>query len=162
MDDVTMEDLLEEIRAELALSSETETELLQEIRSHLEDAVATAKMKGMDERSALLKAAERFGVKEAGKELQKVHAAWESADAIIACALPVLAALVLRWLIFAPDGTALGWPELLVRPAFWVVALAVLLAPMIRFRRWRYALVGWALFWVISVIFVAFPAMGDW
>lgn len=159
---MTIDDLLDAIHAELALSSETENELLQEIRAHLEDAVADARMKGMDERSALLKAAERFGGKEAGVELQKVHAAWESADAIVACALPVLAALVLRWLIFAPDGTALGWPELLVRPAFWIVALAALLAPMIQFRRWRYALVGWALFWVLSVIFVAFPAMGDW
>ncbi len=162
MDDMTMEDVLEAIHAELALSSETEHELLQEIRTHLEDAVAEARMTGMDERSALLKAAERFGVREVGAELQKVHVAWESADAIVACALPVLAALVLRWLIFAPDGTALGWPELLVRPAFWVVAMAALVAPVIQFHRWRYALVSWGLFWIISVVFVAFPAIGDW
>jgi len=159
---VVIDDVLESIRADLDLSRETEYELLEEIRTHLEDAVADAVTAGKDKELALLKAAEKFGVAEVGSELQRVHVAWESADAIVACALPVLAALILRWLIFAPDGSALGWPELLARPAFWIVAVVALLVPLLQFRQWRYALVGWGLFWILSVIFVAYPAIRNW
>lgn len=162
MSDQEMDHILERLQARLNLSSETERELLEEMRTHLEDAVADAKAAGIDEKTALLGAAERFGLDEAGSELQKLHQGWESADAIIACALPVLAALVLRWLIFAPDGTALGWPELLVRPVFWLVAVVALLVPLIRFSRWRYALVGWGLFWTLTVLFITFPAISRW
>ena len=162
MSDQEMDHILERLQARLNLSSETERELLEEMRTHLEDAVADAKAAGIDEKTALLGAAERFGLDEAGSELQKLHQGWESADAIIACALPVLAALVLRWLVFAPDGTALGWPELLVRPAFWLVAVVALLVPLIRFSRWRYALVGWGLFWALTVLFITFPAISRW
>ncbi len=162
MSDPDMEPILEHLRSRLNLSSETERELLEEIRTHLEDAADDARAAGMDEETALMKAAERFGLDESGSELQKLHQGWESADAIIACALPVLGALVLRWLIFAPDGTALGWPELLVRPAFWLVAVIALLVPLIRFSRWRYALVGWGLFWTLTVLFITFPAISRW
>lgn len=158
----SVDHILERVRAELALSSETEQELLEEIRSHLEDAIVDARAQGMDEESAMLKAVERFGLEDIGSELRKVHQPWESADAIIASALPVLAALILRWLIFAPDGTALGWQELLARPALWIVAIAALFVPLIRFRQWRYALVAWGLFWALSIIFVTFPAIRDW
>ncbi len=162
MNTTNIDHILGLIKHKLDLSSQTENELVEEIRTHLEDAVADARSKGMDEEKALLKAAGEFGIDEVGEELQKVHAAWESTDAIMACALPVLAALVLRWIIFAPDGTYLGWPELLIRPAFWVVAVVALLAPLIQFRQWRYALVSWTLFWVLSIIFVAYPVIRDW
>jgi hypothetical protein len=159
---LTIDHVLALIRVRLDLSKETEHELLAEMRTHLEEAVAQAQAKGIDEEVALLKAAEKFGLDQVGPELQEVHAAWESADAILAAALPVVCALVLRWLVFAPDGTALGWPELLNRPAFWIVSLAALLLPLLQFRRWRYALVAWCFFWVITVAFVALPVVGRW
>ncbi len=65
----------------------------------------------------------------------------------------MICALLLRWLVFAPDGTALGWQQVLGRPAFWMVALAALLVPLLKFERWRYALVSWGFFWIITVIF---------
>jgi hypothetical protein len=71
----------------------------------------------------------------------------------------VVCALVLRWLAFAPDGTALGWPQLLSRPAFWIVALAALFVPLLKFERWRYALATWVLFWGLTVLFVMLPAL---
>jgi hypothetical protein len=159
---LTVDDLLRRIASQLDLSSETEHELLAEMRTHLEEAAATAQAKGHDEQTALLKAAEQFGLEEAGAELQAVHQPWESADAILACALPVLCAIVLRWLIFAPDGSALGWPELLARPAFWIVSVVALLVPLFHFHRWRYALIGWCFFWLLSILFVAFPAIRSW
>jgi len=151
--------VLEQVRAQLDLDAETEYELLAELRGHLEDAVAAARARGLDEEAALAEAAARFGVDEVGRELQAAHVGWGTADGVVAAGMPVLCALILRWLVFAPDGTAVGWREVLVRPAFWAVALAALLVPLLRFPRWRYALISWAFFWVMSVIFFALPAV---
>ena len=145
------------IRAQMDLDSETEHEVLEEIRSHLEEAVTEARKQGLDERAALAEAAARFGVEEVGAELQQVHAGWGTADAVIAAGLPVVCALVLRWLVFAPDGTAIGWPQLLTRPVFWVIAAASLLVPLLKFGRWRYALLAWVFFWAITVVFSTWP-----
>jgi hypothetical protein len=136
------------------LDRETEHEVLEEIQSHLEEAVAKAQAQGVDESTALSEAAARFGVEEVGTTLQAVHAGWGTADAVIAAGLPVVCTLVLRWLVFAPDGTALGWSQVLTRPAFLVVALSALLVPVLKFERWRYALVSWGFFWLMTVIFV--------
>jgi hypothetical protein len=156
---MNVDDVLDSIRARLDLEAETEHELLEEVRAHLEDAVAAARARGLDEEAALAEAAARFGVEEVGRELQAAHVGWGTADGIVAAALPVVCALVLRWLVFAPDGTAVGWREVLVRPAFWVIAVAALAVPLLRFPRWRYALVSWAFFWVLSMIFFAWPAL---
>lgn len=159
---LTIPRVLAAIRAEMDLTRETERDLLEEIEGHLEDALAAAVERGEDEEQALLDVVEAFGLAEVGQALQAVHAPWESADAIIACALPVLAALILRWLVFAPDGSAIGWEALLVRPAFWVTAMAILLIPIIHFRRWSYALVSWGFFWAVTIIFMTLPNIQKW
>ncbi len=155
-----LDGLVARIGAHMDLDSEAEHEVLAEIRDHLEEAVAAAQAEGLDEAQALARAAANFGLEEeVGRELQAAHAGWGTADAVIAAALPVVSALILRWLVFAPDGTALGWPELLNRPAFWIVALAALFIPVLKFERRRYALVTWLLFWGLTVIFVTLPAL---
>ena len=152
--------LLERIRAQLELDSETENEILTELRDHLEEAVTQAQSKGLDEADALSDAASRLGLEEEiGQALQSTHAGWGTADAVVAAALPVICALILRWLAFAPDGTALDWPQLLSRPAFWLIAVLALLIPALRFERWRYAIVTWVLFWGLTVTFVVLPAL---
>lgn len=156
---MSIDHVLEQIRAQLDLDAEKEHELLEELRGHLEDAVATARARGLDEDAALAEAAAHFGVEKVGQELQAAHLGWGTADGVVATALPVVCALVLRWLVFAPDGTAVGWQEVLVRPMFWVISVAALLLPLLRFPRWRYALVSWTFFWVLSVIFFALPAL---
>jgi hypothetical protein len=155
-----VEALLARVAAEMDLDRETEHEVLAEIRDHLEEAVAAARAEGLDEAKALARAAACFGLEsEVGRQLQAVHAGWGTADAVVAAALPVVCTLVLRWLVFAPDGTALGWPQLLGRPAIWIVALAALLVPALKFERWRYALATWAIFWALTLLFVALPAL---
>jgi hypothetical protein len=150
---------LDAIAAQMDLDVETEHEILDEVRDHLEMAVEQARSEGLDQAEALSRVAARFGVgEEVGRALQAAHAGWGTADAVVAAALPVICALVLRWLAFAPDGTALGWPQLLARPSFWVVALAALLVPLLRFERWRYALAAWVFFWALTVLFVTLPA----
>jgi hypothetical protein len=155
-----IDDLVARVSIQMDLDSEIEREVLAEIRDHLEEALAEARVCGLDETGALAQVAARFGMEEEiGQDLQEAHAGWGTADAVAAAALPVICALILRWLAFAPDGTALGWPQLLSRPAFWIVALIALIIPMLRFERWRYALVAWVVFWGLTVLFVAWPAM---
>jgi len=155
-----VEQLLQQIRAQMDLDSETEHEVMAEIRAHLEEALSEARAHGLDEGEALAEVARRFGSsEEIGRDLQQAHAGWGTADGVVAAGLPVVCALVLRWLVFAPDGTALGWPELLNRPSFWVVALTMLLIPLLKFGRWRYAVAGWVIFWGLTVLFVTWPAL---
>lgn len=151
--------ILARLRAQMDLDSETEHELLEEMRCHLEDAAASAQEQGLDEGQALAQAAARLDVDHMGAGLQDVHAGWSTADAVFAAGLPVMLALVLRWLVFAPDGSAIGWQQILARPAFWVIAVVALLVPLLKFGRWRYGLVSWAFFWVISVVFALLPAL---
>lgn len=158
----TIDSILNQIRRELNLSSETEREVLAEIRTHFEDAVADGRQQGLDEVEALAHAAEQFGVTVTSQALKQVHLQWESADAVIACIIPTAAALVLRWLTFAPDGSAIGWQNLLLRPAFWVVALVCLLIPILQFSQWRFAMISWGIFWFFTVIFVTLPNVQSW
>ena len=60
--------------------------------------------------------------------------------------------MTLRWFVFAPDGTYVGWQEMLAKPAFWALAALALLIPLWRLPRRRYALVSWAIFWALSVL----------
>ncbi|MFW6135381.1 MAG: permease prefix domain 1-containing protein [Chloroflexota bacterium] len=146
-----VDEALERVRAQLNLDAETEYELLEEIRSHLEEAMADARTRGLDEEEALAEAAARFGVEEVGQELQATHEGWGALEGIAAAALPVLFALLLRWLVFDPAGTFVGWEQMVSRPVFWVIAAAALLVPLLRFPRRRYALISWAVFWGLSV-----------
>jgi len=159
VDNTDVEQLLTRIRAQMDLDSETEGEVLAEIRLHLEEAMAEARAEGLDKAEGLAQVMARFGVEEQiGQQLQATHAGWGTANAVIAAGLPVVCALVLRWLAFAPDGTALGWPELLNRPSFWVVAVVLLLIPLLKFGRWRYALAAWFIFWALTIVSVTLAA----
>ena len=151
--------LLASVGAQLDLDAERERDVVDEIRGHLEDAAADAEARGVAREDALAEAAARFGVDDVGRQLSGVHEGEATVDGIVAAGLPVICALVLRWLVFSPSGTAVHWNELLIRPAFWVVACATLLVPMFRFSRRRYALVLWTFFWVLSVVFTVGPAL---
>lgn len=151
---MSVDEVLDRVREQLDLEAEMEYELLEEIRFHLEESVEEARSKGLDEKEALARAAARFGVEEMARELQATHVGWGALEGIAMAALPVLFTLVLRWLVFAPGGTYVGWREMLSRPAFWAVAVIALLVPLLKFPRRRYALVSWAVFWILSIVFV--------
>jgi hypothetical protein len=154
----TIEQLLIAIEAELALSHDTKAELLAELRDHLEDAWETAVANGEDELTAAKKVAQRFGGAEVGKALQRLHGQWQPSEAILACLIPVFAALVLRWILFDPGGSPLGWQNVLALPAFWIVAVVALFVPILHFQRRRYILINWGFFWLITIIFALIPA----
>lgn len=162
MDRMTVDSVLLNLSIHLHLSKETEHEILDEIRAHLEDAVENARQRGADEQEALRAAAEQFGMLESGAALQEVHNHKDGISALTAAALPVLFAVLLRWLIFAPDGSPAAWRKLLDAPAFYIIAAAALVIPVLAFRRWRFALVTWAFFWLLTVIFALYPAATKW
>jgi hypothetical protein len=155
MSEPAIEALLDRILERADLESERSQEIRDEMREHLLLAVEEEVSHGLTRREAIDSAAERFGLDaQIAEELNEAHAGWSTSDAILATALPVLSALVLRWLVYAPDGSALGWAHILSRPVFWVVALATLIIPVLRYSRMRYALAGWAIYWAITVAFV--------
>lgn len=157
--DTDIHHLLSRIAAQMNLDRETERDVLDEIRSHLEEAVAAARSRGLDERAALNEAAARFGVDEAGAQLQQTHAGWGTAEAVVLAGLPVICALTLRWLVFAPEGTTLDWPQVITHPGLWIVAAAALLIPLLKFGRWRYALATWIFFWAITLTSFVWPTL---
>lgn len=151
---MTIDSVLEEVGSQLNLSKEEEWELLEEIRAHLEDAVAEAEARGKDRTTALLKAAEDFGVHESSQALQAVHKGSEMTQVLLMCIVPIFCTLVLRWLIFAADGTTASWPTIFSRPVRLTIAIAVFLLPFTQIRRWPYVTAAWTFFWTISVIFI--------
>lgn len=154
---MTVDDVLQQVQAGLQLEAETEHEVLEEIRGHLEEAVAAGVARGLTPEASLAQAAATFGIEQAATELQATHAGWGALEGIAAAALPVAFALVLRWLIFTPDGTAAAWREIPVRPALAVIAAVALLVPLLRFPRRRYALGLWLVFWALSLLTAVWP-----
>ena len=156
---MTIDAVLNQIQSRLGLEAETEHEVLEEIRGHLEEAVAAAKARGLDEQQALRDAAAAFGVEQATAELRQAHAGWGTLEGVAAAALPVIFTLVLRWLIFAPDGTTDAWRELLSTPTLIVIAALAMVLPLLRFPRRRYALALWIFFWGLSLVTVMWPTL---
>ncbi len=157
--DVTIDDVLHQIQSRLGLEADAEHEVLEEIRGHLEEAIAAGKARGLDEQKALFEAASSFGIEETVAELHATHAGWGTLEGVAAAALPVLLALVFRWLIFVPDGTADEWHELLTRPSLVVIAAVAMLLPLTLLTRRRYAIVLWLFFWGLSLITLLWPAV---
>ena len=121
--------------------------------------MAAAMSRGLDERQALVDAANAFGVDQVSAELRKTHAGWGTLEGVAAAALPVIFTLVLRWLIFAPDGTADAWREMLSPPTLIVIAGVAILIPLLRWPRRRCAIALWIFFGGLSLITVVRPTV---
>lgn len=162
MPPLSIDDVLEQIRSQLNLSRETEWELIEEIRCHLEDAVDAARRHGKDENTALLKAAEDFGMIEASQQLQKLHGEFEMTEVLLMLIAPIVCTVVMRWVFFSAEGTLNGWQPIFPRTISVALSFIILLLPLVQLRRWPYASFGWLFFWGISMIFIAFPAIRTW
>jgi hypothetical protein len=156
---VTIDDVLEQIRQRMSLEAETEHEVLLEIRGHLEESMAAAQAAGADEAGALAQAAKHFGIEDASSALQATHAGRGALNGIALAGLPVLFALIMRWLVFLPDGTTATWGERFSHAGLWVIAICSLLVPLLRFPRRRYVLLLWSLFWSLSVASALMPGV---
>lgn len=159
MSPLTIDDVLEQMQPRLGLEADDEYEVLEEIRGHLEEAVAGARARGLDEERALRQAAAEFGLVQTASELRQTHAGWGTLEGVAAAALPVVLALVLRWVIFAPDGTVDSWRGMLSQPTLVVIAAVAILVPLLRFPRRRLAIALWVLFWGLSLLTAVLPTL---
>ncbi len=156
---MTIDDVLNQIQPQLGLEAEEEHQVLEELRGHLEEAVAAGGARGLNEQQALTEAAAALGIEQTTAALRETHAGWGTLEGVAVAALPVLFALILRWMVFAPDGTADQWRELLSQPSLVIIASVAILLPLLRFPRRRYALALWAFFWGLSLITVMWPTL---
>lgn len=152
-------DALAYVRRELRLEADVEHEVIAELLHHLEDATADAMERGLSPTQALSHAVERLGLAETTTALRETHAGLGVREGVLAAALPVGLALTLRWLTYAPEGTAGGW-----RVLFEPQGLALLCGLSVAFvafcfRRSRYALAGSAFFGAVSLMTALWPGM---
>lgn len=154
--------VLKRIGRDLKLNNDTKHEILEEMRCHFEDAVEEAEKRGLNQLDALHEAVTRFGIEDVGPELQSVHTTSESIDAIFIALVPVIGALLLRWVIFLPAGASADWAHFLQRPAFWIVAVVTLLIPILQFKKRSHTIITWIIFWSLTLIFALLPAAATW
>lgn len=147
----SIDDLLGQIQARLGLEAEEEYEVLEEIRGHLEESVLAAKLQGMNHEQALQQAAAAFGIEQSAQALHQTHKTWGIGDALALAAVPVLLTIVLRWLIFSPDGTAAAWQWQQSWSNLWLVTSVLVVVPIWYFSRRLYLVGLWLFFWAISI-----------
>lgn len=140
---------LADVAAALQLDRESRVRTLAEVRDHLQAAVSHA----VDDIGLTVDAAAAHAVAAMGaavdlaEGLNEVHAGHGTAEAMMAVALPVVGSLALRGLILS------GGPNAAASPYLVGVAVAMLLvAPALRFARWRFAVASWMAFWAITLL----------
>jgi hypothetical protein len=146
-----LERYLSEIASQLNVDPVEEREILDEIRSHLEEAIAEMPDEGLDTQERVSLVLQRFGeAREVGRLLGRQHS--DSAhQAVLAAFLPVALALTFKWVILPllrDLGTWQGSPTPLV---FACLALLALLVPGLTFKNWRYGYGVWAFFSLVTI-----------
>lgn len=137
------------VAAELRLDRESGMQFLAEVRDHLCEGMAHATdalRLPADDAAAHAVAAMGAAVDLAGG-VNSVHAGHGTADAMMAVALPVVGSLALRGLLLSGGTGAAASP--------WLIGIAItmlLVAPALRFARWRFAVASWSAFWAITLL----------
>lgn len=140
---------LDAIDGALRLDRENRMLILAEVRDHLHERMANAAHDlrlSVDDAAAHAVAA-MGAAADVADGLNSVHAGHGTADAMMAVALPVIGSLALRGLILSGGAGAVVPPHL--------VGLAIammLVAPALRFARWRFAVASWTAFWAITLL----------
>lgn len=140
---------LADVADALRLDRETALAALAELRDHVAEAMAVAvERDGLDLDAAATRAVAAMGAAaELADGLNAVHAGHGTAEAMMAVALPVVGSLALRGLVVATQAGAAVSPYLIA-----LAAGMLLVAPALRFARWRYAVASWTAFWAITLL----------
>lgn len=140
---------LAELADALHLDRETALAALAEVRDHVHEAMAAARaIDGLDGDAAAARAVAAMGAAaELADGLNAVHAGHGTSEALMAAALPVVGSLALRGLVVSTQAGAAVSPYLIA-----LAAGMLLVAPALRFARWRYAVASWTAFWAITLL----------
>jgi len=153
-----LDQALKLVAGRLLIESDREHEVLAELRSHLEEATDAGVRRGLSRPAALQQAVDALGVTETADELHQTHAGLGVREGVLAAAVLVVLALALRWVTFAPEGTATRWRVLVEPQALALACLTSVAVVAWWFRRSRYAVAVSAFFGAISLITAVWPA----
>lgn len=146
-----LERYLTEVASQLSVDPTTEGEILQEIRTHLEEAAAELEIEGLGEEGSLALAMDNFGEpREVGRMLGRLHS--DSANqAVLAAFLPVALALTFKWVLLPLLRAMAQWQGNPTPLILACLAILALLVPGLTFRRWRYGYAVWAFFSLVTI-----------
>ena len=146
-----LERYLSEIASQLNVDPGQGREILNEIRSHLTEAVAEGLAEGLGPEDSLALAIEEFGeAREIGRMLGRRHS--DSANqAVLAAFLPVALAITFKWLLLPLLRDVAHWQASPTPVIFSCLALLALLVPGLTFKRWRYGYGVWAFFSLVTI-----------
>jgi hypothetical protein len=146
-----LERYLSDIASQLNVDPVSEREILREIRSHLEDAIAQMREDGVGAEESVVIALRDFGqAREVGRMLGRQHS--ESASqAVLAAFLPVALALAFKWLLLPLLGNLAQWQASPTPVVLVCLALLALLVPGLTFKRWRYGYSVWVFFSLVTI-----------
>jgi hypothetical protein len=147
-----LERYLAEVANQLSVDPVTEREILREIRTHLEQAVAELQGEGLGGEQSLELAMEDFGeAREVGRMLGRAHSD-SASQAVLAAFLPVALALTFKWILLPLLGALSRWQGSPTPFIFACLAILALLVPGLTLRRWRYGYAVWAFFSLIAIV----------
>ncbi|MDH4209183.1 MAG: permease prefix domain 1-containing protein [Anaerolineae bacterium] len=146
-----LERYLSEIASQLNVDPGQGREILNEIRSHLTEAVAEGLAEGLGPEDSLALAIEEFGeAREIGRMLGRRHS--DSANqAVLAAFLPVCLAITFKWLLLPLLRDVAHWQASPTPVIFSCLALLALLVPGLTFKSWRYGYGVWAFFSLVTI-----------
>ena len=146
-----LERYLSEIASQLNVDPGKEREILGEMRSHLEDAIAEMQAEGLGTDESFAVALQEFGdPREIGRMLGRQHS--ESANqAVLAAFLPVALALTFKWVMLPLLRDLAHWQASPTPVVFACLALLALLVPGLTFKSWRYGYSVWAFFCLVTI-----------
>ena len=147
-----LEEYLTAVASQLNVDPATEIEILQEIRTHLQEAAAELQEEGLSGEESLALCVSNFGeARELGRMLGRTHS--DSANqAVLAAFLPVALALTFKWVLLPVLGSLSHWQGSPTPFIFSCLAILALLVPGLTFRRWRYGYAVWAFFSLVTIV----------
>jgi hypothetical protein len=146
-----LERYLSEIASQLNVDPGKGREILGEMRSHLEDAIAKTQAEGLGTDESVAVALQEFGeAREVGRVLGRQHS--ESANqAVLAAFLPVALALTFKWVLLPLLRELAHWQASPTPVVFACLALLALLVPGLTLKSWRYGYSVWAFFCLVTI-----------
>jgi hypothetical protein len=146
-----IERYLSQVQARLWLDKAGEAEIVDELRSHLEETALEWQISGLSRQESEARAV--YGLGDANELAQMMREAHGDSvnEAILAAFLPVALTLSFKWVIL-PACQALGhWQHHVTPVVIGSLAILALLVPGLTAGRWRYGYAAWAFFSLIAI-----------
>jgi hypothetical protein len=147
-----IDNYLEDLRGQLAVDMLTEQEILNEVRTHLEESMAEELARGRSPAEAAKLAISHLGdARILAREMEAVHGN-SVLEALFSTIVPVALALVFKWVALPLIQSYQAWQHLSTPLLFVTLAALALLTPGLFLRRWRLGFPAWLFFGTLSIM----------